>query len=93
MTWQDIMNTGYGASDIATFQQHGWSPDSGDGLDPEAGARPSGQAAPAAAAAPPQQDAFGITRTLRTDAQGNTALAASNGNADLGRSERELFWA
>ena len=27
MTWQDIQNQGYQANDIATFQQHGWSPD------------------------------------------------------------------
>ena len=76
MTWQDIMNTGYGASDIATFQQHGWSPAQVmDSIQKGYATPPS----TAAAQAPSPQNAFGIS-TLRTDAQGNTALAASNGN-------------
>ena len=77
MTWQDIINTGYGASDIATFQQHGWTPDQVMNSIQQGYATPPSTAA--AAQAPSPQNAFGIS-TLRTDAQGNTALAASNGN-------------
>ena len=76
MTWQDIMNTGYGASDIATFKQHGWTPAQVMDSIQKGYAKPP-TAATAQAASP--QNAFGIS-TLRTDAQGNTALAASNGN-------------
>ena len=57
MTWQDIQNAGYGASDIATFQQHGWSPAQVmDSIQKGIASPPS--AAPAAA---PQQNAFGIS--------------------------------
>ena len=73
MTWQDIQNQGYGASDIATFQQHGWTP--AQVMD----SIQKGYAQPPSAAAAPQANAFGVTN-VRQDAQGNTVLQASNGN-------------
>ena len=72
MTWQDIMNTGYGASDIAIFQQHGWSPAQVMDSIQKGYATP-----PAKAAAAPQQDAFGITRT--DSGQGYTILRNQSG--------------
>ena len=76
MTWQGIQNQGYSAQDIAGFQQHGWSPDQ---VQSSVRSGIASAPTPAGAQSASPQNAFGI-RTLQTDAQGNTALAASNGN-------------
>ena len=74
MTWQDIQNQGYGASDIATFQQHGWSPAQVMDSIQKGYAQPPSQAT---AQAPSPQNAFGISQV----GQGNgyTTLRAANG--------------
>ena len=75
MTWQDIQNSGYNANDIATFQQHGWTPAQVmDSIQ-----KGYAQAPSSTVAAAPQANAFGVTN-VRQDAQGNTVLQASNGN-------------
>ena len=83
-SWQDIQNAGYGASDIATFQQHGWSPDQVmDSIQKGIASPPS-----AAASTAPQQNAFGITstdsgkgyQTLTNNKTGQTVNVDSAGN-------------
>jgi hypothetical protein len=92
MTWQDIQNQGYGASDIAAFQQHGWSPAQ------VMQSIQSGIASPpsASASTAPQQNAFGISQVgqgngytvfqnnqgiqLGLDASGNYFTHDANGN-------------
>ena len=85
MTWQDIMNTGYGASDIATFQQHGWTPDQVMNSIQQGYATPPSTAA--AAQAPSPQNAFGITttqnngyQTLTNAKTGQTINVDASGN-------------
>ena len=83
-SWQDIQNAGYGASDIATFQQHGWSPAQVmDSIQKGIASPPS-----AAASIAPQQNAFGITstdsgkgyQTLTNNKTGQTVNVDSAGN-------------
>ena len=76
MTWNDITNLGYSSSDLAGFQQRGWTPEQVMNSVQKGIASPPSAAATQAAS---PQNAFGIS-TVRTDAQGNTVLQASNGN-------------
>ena len=92
MTWQDIQNQGYQANDIATFQQHGWSPDQVMKSIQAGVAQPPS----AASAAASPQNAFGIKTTgsgpgytqlqspsgqqLRVDSAGNYYTLDANGN-------------
>ena len=92
MTWQDIQNQGYGASDIATFQQHGWSPAQVMDSIQKGYAQPSSSTASTA----PQQNAFGVSvvssgpgytqlqspsgQQLRVDSSGNYYALDANGN-------------
>lgn len=91
-SWNDIASQGYGASDIAAFQQRGWSPDQVMNSIQTGVAKPPAQAA----AAPPQQNAFGITstdsgkgyqtlktasgQTINVDNAGNYFTTDANGN-------------
>ena len=92
MTWQDIQNQGYQANDIATFQQHGWSPDQVMKSIQAGVAQPPS----AASAAASPQNAFGIKTTgsgpgytqlqspsgqqLRVDSAGNYYTLDASGN-------------
>lgn len=57
MTWNDITNAGYGASDIAAFQQQGWSPDQVMQSIQSGVAKP-----PTQTSGTPTQNAFGISQ-------------------------------
>ena len=68
MTWDDIGNAGYSASDIASFQAQGWTAD-----------QVMNSIQTGSASAPtPQQDAFGVTRT-QTPGKNYTTLTTASG--------------
>ena len=73
MNWDQISSYGYSPQDIATFQQHGWSPAQVMDSIQKGYAQPPAQQG----ATPSQQDAFGITR--QDSGKGYTTLTARNG--------------
>ena len=73
MTWNDIQNSGYGASDIAAFQQKGWTPDQVMTSIQKGYAQPPSQSQTST----PQQDAFGVTR--KDSGKGYTTLTTNKG--------------
>lgn len=83
MTWQDIQNYGYSAQDIATFQQHGWSPQQvWSSVQSGIASAPT-----PASTAPGPQNAFGISQvatgngyTVLQNAQGQQIGVDASGN-------------
>ena len=83
MTWNDITSLGYTPSDLAGFQQRGWTPDQVMNSVQKGYAQPPSQAA----AATPQQNAFGISQvatgngyTVLQNAQGQQIGVDASGN-------------
>jgi hypothetical protein len=90
-SWNDITSAGYSPQDIATFQQHGWSPDQVMDSIQKGYAQP-----PSQQQATPQQNAFGITskdsgkgyntlttasgKTINVDSAGNYFTTDAQGN-------------